>query len=103
MLDCRMFSGGTYEEVARWLRIFLNSHAKRESPRIEAEVDTDGDRDGVSYGARLVLDGQATDMMEFDYRDVAANRGRLDWCAALAKRVRGKARSLLAPADAVRR
>ena len=30
-----MFSGGSYEDVARWLRNFLVSHAKREDPRVE--------------------------------------------------------------------
>lgn len=97
-----MFSGGTYDEVGRWLRMFLNSHAKREDPRIEAEVDTSGKREGVSYGARLVLDERATDVIEFGFKEVAASRGRLDWCAALARRVREQARSLLA-ADAARR
>ena len=34
-----MFSGGDYEEVARWLANFVTSHAKRESPRVEAIVE----------------------------------------------------------------
>ena len=98
-----MFSGGSYDDVARWLRMFLNSHAKREDPRVEAELDTEGEREGVSYGARLRFEERATDVMEFDYKEVAASRGRLDWCAALAKRVREQARRLLAAADVSRR
>ena len=50
-----MFSGGDYEEVARWLRNFVASHAKRENLRVEPEVDTEGPREGQSYGVRLRL------------------------------------------------
>jgi len=98
-----MFSGGSYDDVARWLRMFLNSHAKREDPRVEAELDTEGERDGVSYGARLRFEDRTTDVRQFDYKDVAANRGRLDWCATLAEQVREQARRLLAAADVARR
>ena len=34
-----MFSGGDYDEVARWLSNFVTSHAKRENPRVEAVVE----------------------------------------------------------------
>ena len=50
-----MFSGGEYDEVARWLRNFVASHAKRENLRVEPEVDTEGPREGQSYGVRLRL------------------------------------------------
>ena len=91
-----MFSGGSYDEVARWLKMFLNSHAKREDPRIEAVLDDDESRENVSYAARLVLGDRTTPVMEFDYKTVAAHRGELAWCLDLARRVRREARALLA-------
>ena len=97
-----MFSGGSYDEVERWLRMFVNSHAKREQARIEAVVDADDEREGKSYGVRLSLDGRTTDVMDLDYKNVADHRGALAWCAALAERVREQARMLasLTPSDA---
>ena len=89
-----MFSGGSYEEVARWLKMFLNSHAKRENPRVEAVLEDDEARENVSYGARLVLGERTSPMMEFDYKSVAAHRGELAWCMDLARRVRREARVL---------
>ena len=91
-----MFSGGSYEEVERWLKMFLNSHAKREHPRIEAVLENDETREGVSYAARLHFGDRASALTEFDYQDVAAHRGELAWCADLAQRVRREARELLA-------
>jgi len=91
-----MFSGGSYGDVQRWLKIFLNSHAKREDPRVEAVLDDDDAREGRSYGARLRFGEHTTALMEFDYQDVAQHRGELAWCAALAERVRQQARQLLA-------
>jgi hypothetical protein len=91
-----VFSGGSYDEVARWLKMFLNSHAKREHPRIEAVLDEDEGRENVSYAARLVLGDRTTPVMEFDYKTVAAHRGELAWCMDLARRVRREARALLA-------
>src|SRR5262245_66430527 len=91
-----MFSGGSYEDVERWLRMFLNSHAKREDPRIEAALDDDEERRGRSYGAWLRLGQHSTTSIEFDYHEVAQHRGELAWCAALAQRVRQQARQLLA-------
>ena len=91
-----MFSGGSYDEVARWLKMFLNSHAKREHPRIEAALAEDEGREGASYAARLQLAERTSPLMEFDFKDVAAHRGELAWCADLAQRVRGEARALLA-------
>ena len=52
-----MFSGGTDHELERWLGNLLASHAKRVSPRIELELDPGAVRAGVSYSARLKLDG----------------------------------------------
>jgi hypothetical protein len=91
-----MFSGGSYEDVKRWLRMFLNSHAKREDPRVEAALEDDDEREGRSYGAWLRFGPHTTGLMEFDYPEVAQHRGELAWCAALAARVRQQARQLLA-------
>jgi hypothetical protein len=90
-----VFSGGDYREVERWLLNFLNSHAKRESPRVEALLDAGDDREGRSYGARLRLGDRVSSLVEMDYKEVADNRERLAWCSALAARVRGWARDLL--------
>ena len=91
-----MFSGGSYDEVARWLKMFLNSHAKREQPRVEALLEDDEARENVSYAARLVLGDRTSPVMEFDYKIVAAHRGEFAWCTDLAQRVRREARLLLA-------
>ena len=91
-----MFSGGSYEDVARWLKMFVNSHAKREHPRVEAVLDEDAAREDVSYGVRLRFGERTSGLMEFDYKDVAAHRGELAWCADLAQRIRREARALLA-------
>ncbi len=93
-----MFSGGSYEEVERWLRNFLTSHAKREHPRIEIVLDAGDERAGRSYGARLRFDDRVSDLLELEYREVAEHRGELAWCAALAASVREQARQLLAAA-----
>jgi hypothetical protein len=89
------FSGGSYEEVRRWLWNFLTSHVKREDPRLEVELDADEAREGRSYAARLVLAGRRSGWLEFDYAEVAARRGELAWCQALAERVRSLARALM--------
>ncbi len=92
-----MFSGGDYGEVARWLGNFVTSHAKRENLRVEAVVETDGPREGASYGVRLRL-GEALSPpadeapVELPYDEVASNRGSLGWCSRLAERVRVLAR-----------
>jgi hypothetical protein len=89
------FSGGSYGEVRRWVWNFLTSHAKRVDPRIEVELDADDAREGVSYGARLRLGTKATKLIDLDYKDVAANRGSLAWCVALAERTKDLARAEL--------
>ena len=89
-----MFSGGTYREVARWLRNFLTAHAKRVDPRIEVALEDDREREGKSYGARLQFGTRVSAHIELDFRDVAANRGSLAWCAALAERTRQLASEL---------
>ena len=94
-----MFSGGEYEEVARWLRNFVASHAKRENLRAEPEVDTEGPREGQSYGVRLrlgasLIPAQPAPPIDLAFADVARNRGSLAWCAELAGRVRALAREL---------
>lgn len=97
------FSGGSYDEIERWLWNFLTSHAKRVDPRIEVAVEAGDEREGVSYGARLRLADRTTALMEFDFKDVAAQRGSLAWCAALAARVQQTARAEILPAAPARR
>jgi hypothetical protein len=98
-----MFSGGSYDEVERWLGNFLASHAKREHPRVEVVLDEDEALQGRSYRARLRLDQQVSEAVDLDYQDVAAHRGELAWCTTLAARTRALARSVLgarSPGDA---
>jgi hypothetical protein len=90
-----VFSGGSYDEVARWIRMFLTSHAKREDPRIEVVLDDDDAREGSSYGARLRLGERTGELMELPFGEVAERRGELAWCAALAERIRQQARDLI--------
>jgi hypothetical protein len=92
-----MFSGGDYEEVARWLRLFATSHAKRESPRVETLVEQDDER-RTTYRVRVTCDGRSSAALELDATEVAASRGSRDWCGRLAIRIRGLARALLDPA-----
>jgi len=92
-----MFSGGDYEEVARWLRNFVVAHAKRENLRLEAVLDTQGAREGQSYGVRLRLGeglrpAPPAPPVELAFPEVAENRGSLAWCGGLARRVRSLAR-----------
>jgi len=91
-----VFSGGTYPEVARWLWNFLTAHAKRVDPRIEVVLDADDEREGKSYRARLSFLRQLGPPIEFEFREVADNRGSLAWCSALAERTKGLARELVA-------
>lgn len=94
-----MFSGGDYEEVARWLGNFVVSHAKRESLSVEAALDAEGAREGKSYGVRLrlgerLLPAPGQPPIELSYREVADSRGSLAWCSALAARIGSLAREL---------
>jgi hypothetical protein len=89
-----MFSGGSYDDVSRWLRNFLTVHAKRDDPRMEIVMAAGGDLEGQGYGARVRLGDRLSEPMTFDYREVADSRGTLAWCAALAARVRALAHSL---------
>jgi hypothetical protein len=91
-----MFSGGSYDEVERWLRVFLTSHAKREHPRVEVALDEDEALQGRAYRARLRFGERVSEPLDLDYKDVADQRGTLAWCAALAARARAQARTLLA-------
>ncbi len=95
-----MFSGGSYAEVARWLRVFLTSHAKREHPRVEVVLDADDALQGRAYRARLRFGERVSEPMELDFKEVADHRGALAWCAALAARTRAQARRLLAAGSA---
>lgn len=95
-----MFSGGSYGEVARWLRVFLTSHAKREHPRVEVVLDENNALHGRAYRARLRLGERVSEPIELDFKDVAEHRGALAWCAALAARTRAQARSLLGAGSA---
>jgi hypothetical protein len=93
-----MFSGGSYDDVARWLHNFLTSHAKRENVRVEVVFTAGDGREGKSYGAQLRLGARLTPLVEFDFQDVAQHRGSLAWCAALAERTRAAVRDLVATA-----
>ena len=95
-----MFSGGSYDEVARWLRVFLTSHAKREHARVEVVLDDDDALRGRAYRARLRFGEQVSQPLELDFKEVAEQRGTLAWCAALASRTRALARSLLGAGSA---
>jgi hypothetical protein len=102
-----MFSGGEYEEVARWLRNFVVAHAKREDLRVEAMVETEGPREGQSYGVRLRLGeglrpAPPAPAVELDFPEVAQNRGSLAWCNGLAGRVRALAREFAAGSGPLR-
>jgi hypothetical protein len=88
------FSGGSYDDVARWVHNFLAAHAKRESFRAEVELETGDEREGKSYGARIRLGDHVADLIELDYRTVADHRGELAWCRELAERTRQIVRDL---------
>jgi hypothetical protein len=90
-----MFSGGGYHEVAHWLGNFLASHAKREHPRVEVDLDAVGEREGTSYAATLTLGERSTPPMEFGFPEVRDNRGTLTWCTELAARTRALVRERL--------
>jgi len=90
----------SYEEVGRWLHGFAVSHAKRESPRIEAVVEMEEAREGRSYGLRLALGAltlppREAPPLELSYEEVRDGRTRFAWCEALARRLRAEARRLL--------
>ncbi len=93
-----MFSGGSYREVARWLGLFLNSHAKRENPRVEATVEAVDARE-ATYVVSLRYGDRVSGPHTLDAKAVAAQRGDLAWCAALAAQARGWARSVLSATD----
>lgn len=100
-----MFSGGDYSEVGRWLWNFVEAHAKRENLRVEALVDAAGAREGKSYGVRLRLAERLLPPadhapVEMSFADVAAGRGQLAWCDALAASVRTLAGEFGAPRPA---
>jgi len=84
-----MFSGGDYREVARWLENFAVSHAKREDLHAECALDTEGPRDGMSYGLRVRVGERLSSEIALGFDDVAAGRGSMAWCRSLADRVRG--------------
>ena len=88
------FSGGTYDDVARWLHNFLTSHAKREQYRAEVDLESGDEREGKSYAARIRLGAQVSEPIEFEYQTVADRRGELQWCRDLAERTRQTVRDL---------
>jgi len=91
-----VFSGGTYHDVRRWLWNFLTSHAKRVDPRVEVVLEDDDKRQGKSYSVRLRFGQHLGPAIEFDFREVANNRGRLAWCTSVAERTKSLARELVA-------
>ena len=88
------FSGGSYDDVARWLHNFLTSHAKRENVHAEVELESGDEREGKSYAARFRLGDRVSDPIDFDFRTVADHRGELQWCRDLAERTRQAVRDL---------
>ena len=88
------FSGGSYDDVTRWVHNFITSHAKREVWRAEVELDAGDEREDASYFARIRLDDAVADLGELDYRTVADRRGELAWCLELAARTRQVVRDL---------
>jgi len=88
------FSGGSYDEVARWLHNFLTAHAKRENFHAEVQLESGDERAGKSYAGRVRLGEHFSDVIEFDYRTVADHRGELQWCRELAERIRQVVRDL---------
>ena len=93
-----MFSGGTYDDVGRWLSNFLAAHAKRENVHAEVELDAGYGQEETSYAARVRLGPSVSAPIEFEFADVARNREGLEWCARLAARVREVVRDLGAAA-----
>jgi len=103
-----MFSGGDYAEVGRWVANFVASHAKREDPRVEAVVETDGEREGRSYGIRLrvgerLVPPATKAPIELPFVEMRDRRGDMAWCQAFATRVRTLARELARPPHEERR
>ena len=94
-----------YHELGGWLQRFAVSHAKRESPQVEAIVETAGEREGRALGLRLSLgagawrDAVRSELGELSVAEVAEGRTRFAWCEALAQRIRGEARRLIAQRD----
>ena len=95
-----MFSGGDYDEVARWLWNLAESHAKRENLRAEVMLDREGPREGKDYGLRVRLEGRLSPEIELPYVEVRDRRGGLAWCQAFADRIRGLVRDIAPPAAA---
>lgn len=93
-----MFGGGDYHEVARWLENFVTSHAKREDLHAECALDTEGPREGVSYGVRVRIGERLSSEIELAFAETAPKRGDMAWCQALADRVRALAREAAASA-----
>jgi hypothetical protein len=98
-----VFSGGDYDEVARWLWNLAESHAKRENLRAEVVLDREGSREGKAYGLRVGLGERLSPEIELPYQEVRDRRGSLAWCQAFADRIRGLVRDIAAPAAAQQR
>jgi len=98
-----MFSGGDYDEVARWLWNLAESHAKRENLHAEALLDREGPREGKAYGLRVRIGERLSSEIELAYPEARDHRGSLAWCQALAERIRGLVRDTVAPAAGQRR
>jgi len=95
-----VFAGGSYEDVGRWLLGFVNSHAKRESPRVEGSVEAGNEGAGKTFGVRLRLGEEyepslAEPAIEFPFEEVSSGKGSLAWCQSQGARMRGWARRLL--------
>ncbi len=91
-----MFSGGDYDEVARWLWNLAESHAKRENLHAEVLLDREGPREGKTYGLRVRIGDGLSSEIELAFPEVRERRGSLAWCQALAERMRGLVRDTVA-------
>jgi hypothetical protein len=92
-----------YPETGAWLLSLARSHAKREDPRIEAQLEASGPREGRSYGLRLALGDRTapppgSPPLELEFREVVDGRTRFAWCMAFGERVQTVARELVAAA-----
>ncbi len=57
-------------------------------------LESGDEREGKSYAARLRFGDKTSRPIEFDYKEVADNRGSLAWGRSMAERTRALAREL---------
>jgi hypothetical protein len=91
-------AAGERDDLARWLANFATAHAKREDPRVEVELGTPEPGHDV-FHLRLRLGALREPAppaapLPLPRDEVERGHGRLDWCQALAARLREAARRL---------